>query len=121
MSETGFWWTHWGHLVTKPILAGVLYAFALWGVTQAGWPHALAWGVALFLPALVSLARKAILWPGCLKGLNVWRDEFVDVWASAVLVAPLAADTMPVGYRVALGVGLAGVLWPVGLHRWALP
>lgn len=115
--STPFLWTHWGHLATKPAQSLALYLPLRWfGV--APWTAVV---VALVVPALVSAVRKQVLWPGCFRHLDVWKDEFADTWAAAVGVLPLAITTMPLVYRVVFGFAMLGVLWPGGLHKWALP
>jgi len=117
MSETGILWTHWGHLATKPVVA-----LPIWWVASLVLPMAWAIGVALLVPAAVSLWRKQKLWPGCLQTqtMLVSKDEVADSWAALVVVLPVAMDG-PVLIRVAIGLLLAAVLWPLGLHRWARP
>ena len=118
MTETGFWWTHAGHLLTKPLIAA-----PLWWVAARVLPPWLAVSLALLLPAAYSLWRKNRLWPGCLRtqtGLVV-RDEIADAYAAAIVVLPLAMDTMPLGYRLALGVAMLVFFVGSGLHRWGLP
>lgn len=118
MSETGFWWSHWGHLLTKPLLA-----VPLWWLAGQWLPPVPAMGLALLLPAMVSLGRKAILWPGSVRRETwmVMQDEVADTVAAAVVVVPLGTSMLPMGMRVAFGVALVALLWPVGLHRWARP
>ena len=108
--------THWGHLITKPIQSLVLLGGLVWFHV----PVALAVGISLALPAIYSGIRKQILWPGSMTSAIGWKDLVADTWASAIIILPLVAD-MPVGYKVWLGVTMFAVLWPLGLHKWALP
>lgn len=111
--STPFFWTHWGHLATKPAQSLALYLPLRW-LGVAPWT---AVAVALVVPALVSAVRKQVLWPGCFRHLNVWQDEAVDTWAAAIAVVPLA-----LGWPWGLLAGVVGVVVLVGgLHRWALP
>jgi len=123
MSETGFWWTHWGHLLTKPLESmGIFVALHWLPLLWHGYATPSPWavGLALGVPFLYSLWRKNHLWPGCLtrEPKAVALDEFVDTWAAAIGVLPLA-----VPWTWKLGVIVVGVvvLWPMGLHRHALP
>ena len=137
--EEGFWWSHWGHLLTKPLTAGLLWAVLHWqlpiplplgGMLGVRVLHLLPpvhWATALLLPILVpavySLVRKELLWPGCLtrETAVVLKDEFADAWAAGILVVPVGlGDQLPEPMRIALGVAM--LLWLLlFLHRWALP
>lgn len=108
---------HWGHLATKPcqstalwLLGALIFRFDPW----------LAAGLALALPAIYSGIRKQILWPGSMTSAIGWKDLAADTWAGAVAVVPLTA-AMPWPYTVGLIALMLFVLWPLGLHRWALP
>lgn len=116
MPETGFWWTHWGHLLTKPLVAVGLWLpchllHAPWGVGLA---------VALGIPLVYSAIRKARRWPGSLRTAVAWRDELADAWAAGIVVLPLVLDMLPLPMRLAVGA-LMAVWFGAFLHRWALP
>lgn len=115
MSETGFWWTHWGHLLTKPLVA-----VPLWWLAQLVLPPWMSVVIALGVPLVYSAIRKARLWPGSLKTAVAWKDEAADAWAAGIVVLPLAMDSLQPVMRVAIGA-LMGVWFVVWLHRWALP
>lgn len=122
-NETGFWWSHWGHLLTKSLGSCGLFVALHWLPLLwhgYGTPEPWAAGYALLLPVLYSLWRKNKLWPGCLTRETgvVVRDEIADTWAAAIGVLPWV-----VGWQwkvVVVAVGII-VLWPLKLHKWALP
>jgi len=117
MSETGFWWSHWGHLATKPLQALAIF-LPLHFLPFLHLPATWAALAALALPALYSAVRKQRLWPGCFTHLDVWLDEFVDTWAAATAIVPFL---VPWSFKlIVLAVGVI-VLWPLGLHKRALP
>ena len=107
---------HWPHLATKPIQSLLILGGLVWFHV----PIALAAGISLALPAIYSGVRKQILWPGSMTTAAGWKDLTADTWAAATVILPLVAG-MPVGYKVWLGVTMFCVLWPIGLHKWALP
>lgn len=112
---SGFWWTHWGHLLTKPLVA-----VPLWWVASRWLPWWAAVALALGVPLVYSAIRKARLWPGSLKTALAWKDEVADAWAAGIIVLPLALDILPLPMRLAIGV-LMAVWFGMWLHRWALP
>jgi hypothetical protein len=108
--------THWGHLATKPAQSLLIFGVLSWLHV----PVVLAAGVSLIVPAIYSGIRKEILWPGSMTSVIGWKDLVADTWAASVVILPLVSG-MPVGYKVWLGVTMCAVLWPLGLHKWALP
>ena len=115
MNQTSFWWRHWPHLATKPLQALAIFLPLRLGFHVAPWGAVL---VALALPALYSAVRKEILWPGCFAHLDAWKDEVADTWAAATVLLPCV---LPWPWNAVALIGGGVVLWPLGLHRWALP
>lgn len=111
-----FFDSHWGHLATKPIQSLLI----LGGLSWFHLPVILAAGISLIAPAIYSGIRKEIIWPGAMMFVSGWKDLVADMWAASIVIIPLVSD-MPVGYKVWLGITMFCVLWPLGLHKWALP
>jgi len=122
--EVGFWWSHWGHLLTKPLLSGGIY-IALhfrpgflsivpsWTPLQAGI-------LAVLLPFLYSLWRKHKYWPLAWLSREAIQDEVADAVAAMVAVLPLAIN-LPWYWRLGVMANMVFVLWPFGIHKWAKP
>ena len=108
---------HWGHLATKPCQAAALWILAVLIFHFDPW---LATGLSLALPALYSGIRKQVRWPGSMTSAIGWKDLAADTWAGAVAVVPLSA-ALPWPLTLGLLALMLVVLWPLGLHRWALP
>ncbi len=111
MSDTGWYWTHWGHLLTKPVFAAPVYAFLQ--VWHAPW-------LALLLTVLgfagLSAFRKELLFPLTLDWGEDWKDLVIDAWVTAT---PFLLLVLPMGWWWLVPLGMA--LAVLKFHTWAKP
>ena len=106
-----WYWTHWGHLLTKPIFAAPVYAFLQ--LFHAPW---LALVLTVGGLAFLSAFRKLLLWDIQLVDAETWHDLAVDAWVTAT---PFLLLVLPFGWWWLLpGLMALAVL---KLHRWAKP
>ncbi|HUT86464.1 MAG TPA: hypothetical protein VMX15_00050 [Candidatus Heimdallarchaeota archaeon] len=104
-------WEHWPHLLQKPVIS-----LAIWAVLHFFLSPVLAVSLAIAVPALISFIRKQVLWPGSWRTVEVYKDEFIDAWASAIGVVSIS---MPQYWGVVTAA--IGIIVLLGLHKWALP
>ena len=112
-------------LVTRPLMAGLVVAGSLWGVTGVAMAYAIAaavcWAVALLWirPAVGGLAGR-MFGNGCRSGVVFTLACTCSILSTRLLPADADGLRLGVGSLVVVGaVGVTAVTWPSFRRTWA--